>query len=65
MANAFIDRVDQGLVGVPREAWIHFRAGLIEAARDVMSSNTHVRIFDTVREEADVIHGRDTEQAHP
>ncbi|MFM7649255.1 MAG: toll/interleukin-1 receptor domain-containing protein [Cyanobium sp.] len=51
-ASTFIDRVDQGLVGLPREAWIHIQAGLIEAAWDVMSSNNHVKIFATIREEA-------------
>lgn len=48
----FIDRVDQGLVELPRDAWIAIQAGLIEAAWDVMSSNNHVKIFATIREEA-------------
>lgn len=51
-ACTFIDRVDQGLAGLPRDPWIHIQAGLVEAAWDVMSSNNHVKVFTTIREEA-------------
>ncbi len=48
----FIDKVDQAIRLLSRDAWIHVQAGLIEAAWDMMNANRHVRIFATIREEA-------------
>ncbi|WP_437610119.1 protein kinase [Sorangium sp. So ce834] len=48
----FIDKLDQALRGLPRDAWIHMQAGMIEAAWDLMNANPHVKIFATIREEA-------------
>ena len=48
----FIDKVDQAMSMLSREAWIHVQAGLIEAAWDMMNSNRHVKIFATIRQEA-------------
>jgi hypothetical protein len=48
----FVDKVDQAVRGLPPEAWIYVQAGLIEAAWDLMSSNRHLRVFATIRQEA-------------
>jgi hypothetical protein len=48
----FIDKVDQGIRSLPRQAWVHVQAGLIEAAWDAMNANNHVRIFASIRQEA-------------
>ncbi len=48
----FVDKVDQAIRGLPPEAWIYVQAGLIEAAWDLMSSNRHLRVFATIRQEA-------------
>ncbi|XXX77532.1 protein kinase [Sorangium sp. So ce134] len=48
----FIDKLDQALRRLPRDAWIHMQAGMIEAAWDLMNANRHVKIFATIREEA-------------
>ncbi len=48
----FVDKIDQALRGLSREAWIAMQAGLVEAAWDLMSTNAHVKIFATIREEA-------------
>ncbi|WP_437734517.1 P-loop ATPase, Sll1717 family [Sorangium sp. So ce1335] len=48
----FIDKLDQALRRLPREAWIHMQAGMIEAAWDLMNANRHVKVFATIREEA-------------
>lgn len=48
----FIDKVDQAVRKLSREAWIHIQAGLIEAAWDLMSANTHIKIFASIRQEA-------------
>lgn len=48
----FIDKVDQAVRRLSREAWIHIQAGLIEAAWDLMSANTHIKIFASIRQEA-------------
>ncbi len=48
----FIDRLDQGISSLARDAWIHVQAGLIEAAWNVMSINNHVKVFASLREEA-------------
>ena len=48
----FIDKLDQALRRLPRAAWVHMQAGMIEAAWDLMNTNRHVKIFATIREEA-------------
>lgn len=48
----FIDKLDQALRRLPRAAWVHMQAGMIEAAWDLMNANRHVKIFATIREEA-------------
>ncbi len=48
----FIDKVDQALRRLSRQAWVHMQAGLIEAAWDLMNTNRHVKVFATIREEA-------------
>jgi hypothetical protein len=48
----FIDKVDQGIRSLSRQAWIHVQAGLIEAAWDVMSANNHVKVYASIRQEA-------------
>jgi serine/threonine protein kinase/class 3 adenylate cyclase len=48
----FVDKVDQALRRLPREAWVHMQAGMIEAAWDLMNANRHVKIFASIREEA-------------
>jgi serine/threonine protein kinase/class 3 adenylate cyclase len=48
----FVDKLDQALRRVGREAWIAMQAGMIEAAWDLMNTNAHVKIFATIREEA-------------
>jgi serine/threonine protein kinase len=48
----FIDKLDQALRQLPRAAWIHMQAGMIEAAWDLMNTNRHLKIFATIREEA-------------
>jgi serine/threonine protein kinase len=48
----FVDKLDQALRQLPREAWVHMQAGMIEAAWDLMNTNRHIKIFATIREEA-------------
>jgi serine/threonine protein kinase len=48
----FVDKLDQALRSLPREAWVHMQAGMIEAAWDLMNTNKHIKIFATIREEA-------------
>lgn len=48
----FIDTVEQGVSNMDRPAWMHLQAGLIEAAWDVMTSNNHIKIYASIREEA-------------
>lgn len=48
----FIDKVDQGISRLPRDAWINVQAGLLEAAWDCSSTNAHVKVFGTIRDEA-------------
>ncbi|WP_106092204.1 P-loop ATPase, Sll1717 family [Enhygromyxa salina] len=48
----FVDKLDQALRQLPRQAWIAMQAGMIEAAWDLMSTNAHVKVFATIREEA-------------
>jgi predicted Ser/Thr protein kinase len=48
----FIDKVDQAIHHLSREAWIAIQAGLIEAAWETMNANSHVKIFASIRQEA-------------
>ncbi len=48
----FIDKVDQAVRRLSRDAWINIQAGLIEAAWDMMSANSHAKIFASIRHEA-------------
>ncbi len=48
----FVDKVDQAVRQLPRQAWVNVQAGLIEAAWEMMNANSHIRIFATIREEA-------------
>lgn len=47
-----VDRVDQAVRHLSRGAWIHIQAGLIEAAWDLMSANSHVKVYASIRQEA-------------
>jgi hypothetical protein len=51
-AYFFIDKVDQAIRHLGRDAWIAIQAGLIEAAWEVMSANSHLKIFASIRQEA-------------
>lgn len=48
----FIDKVDQAIRHLSRDAWITIQAGLIEAAWEIMNANSHVKIYATIRQEA-------------
>jgi hypothetical protein len=48
----FIDKVDQAIRHLSRDAWIAIQAGLIEAAWETMNANSHVKIFASIRQEA-------------
>lgn len=48
----FVDKVDQAIRHLTREAWIAMQAGLIEAAWEIMNANSHVKIYATIRQEA-------------
>jgi len=48
----FIDKVDQAVRERSRDAWIHIQAGLIEAAWEIMNSNSHIRVYASIRQEA-------------
>jgi hypothetical protein len=48
----FIDKVDQAISHLSRDAWIAIQAGLIEAAWETMNANSHVKIFASIRQEA-------------
>lgn len=48
----FIDKVDQAVRQLSRDAWIAVQAGLIEAAWEIMSANSHVRVYASIRHEA-------------
>ncbi|MBL8814176.1 MAG: protein kinase [Planctomycetaceae bacterium] len=48
----FIDKVDQAVRQLGREAWITVQAGLIEAAWEIMSANSHVKVYASIRHEA-------------
>jgi serine/threonine protein kinase len=48
----FIDKVDQAIRHLSRDAWIAIQAGLIEAAWDTMNANSHLKIYASIRQEA-------------
>jgi hypothetical protein len=48
----FIDKVDQAIHHLSRDAWIAIQAGLIEAAWELMNANSHVKIYASIRQEA-------------
>ncbi len=48
----FIDKIDQALRGVTRDAWIAMQAGLVEAAWDIVNTNAHLKVYATIRAEA-------------
>ena len=48
----FIDKVDQAIRNLGSAAWINVQAGLIEAAWDLMNTNSHIKIFASIRDEA-------------
>ena len=48
----FIDKVDQAVRQLSRDAWITIQAGLIEAAWEIMSANSHIRVYASIRQEA-------------
>jgi hypothetical protein len=48
----FIDKVDQAIRHLTREAWIATQAGLIEAAWEIMNANSHIKVYATIRQEA-------------
>ncbi len=50
--HMFIDQVDHGLRHLTRKAWIAIQAGLINAAWDLWSTNNHVKIYASIRQEA-------------
>src|SRR5204862_6150296 len=47
-----IDKLAQALRRLPRAAWVHMQAGMIEAAWDLMNANRHIKVFATIRDEA-------------
>ena len=48
----FVDKVDQALRQLSRQAWITVQAGLIEAAWDLMNANSHIKVYASIRQEA-------------
>ena len=48
----FVDKVDQAIRHLSRDAWIGIQAGLIEAAWETMSANSHIKIYASIRQEA-------------
>jgi hypothetical protein len=56
----FIDKVDQAIRHLPREAWIAVQAGLIEAAWELMNANSHLKVFASIRQEAFTNYQSDT-----
>ncbi len=48
----FIDKVDQAIRHLSRDAWIAVQAGLVEAAWETMNANSHLKIYASIRQEA-------------
>ena len=55
----FVDKVDQAVRQLSRQAWVNVQAGLIEAAWEMMNANSHIRVYATIREEAFVSYESD------
>jgi hypothetical protein len=51
-AFIFVDKVDQAIRHLSRDAWIAVQAGLIEAAWETMNANSHLKIYASIRQEA-------------
>lgn len=56
----FIDRIEEGISSLDRMGWISVQAGLIEAAWNVMSTNSHVKVYASLRDEAYANYESDT-----
>jgi hypothetical protein len=50
--HVFIDRVDQALRQVNQQSWIIIQGALLEASWIIFSSNNHVKIHASIRQEA-------------
>lgn len=48
----FVDKVDQALRHLSRDAWVAIQAGLIEAAWETMNANSHIKVYASIRQEA-------------
>ncbi|MDR1796893.1 MAG: TIR domain-containing protein [Clostridiales Family XIII bacterium] len=48
----FLDRLDNALEEAHAGIWVPIQAGLLEAAWDIMRSNSHVKIYLSIRQEA-------------
>lgn len=48
----FIDKVDQAIRHLSRDAWVAIQAGLVEAAWDLMNANSHLKVYASIRQEA-------------
>lgn len=48
----FIDKIDQACEGFDRDTWTAIQTGLIEAAYDLSTSNPHIKIYVSIRQEA-------------
>lgn len=56
----FIDRIEEGISSLDRDGWIAVQGGLIEAAWNIMSTNSHVKVYASLREEAYANYESDT-----
>jgi len=56
----FIDRIEEGISSLDRMGWISVQGGLVEAAWNVMSTNNHVKVYASLREEAYANYESDT-----
>ncbi len=48
----FVDKLDQAVGNLSREAWVNIQAGLLEAGFDLRVLNTHLKVYASIREEA-------------
>lgn len=48
----FIDKIDQSISDLSKDAWINIQAGLIEGAWNTMEQNHHVKVYTSIRQEA-------------
>lgn len=48
----FVDKVDQAIHHLSRDAWIAIQAGLVEAAWEMMNANSHLKVFASIHQEA-------------